>query len=110
MSFHYPYFGSSVKIPKFSGDGKEDFDSWLAYVKRYLNQSPKSMAQQVDIVVFALTGSARNVIANYDDFTTVDQIIDTLRIIFAPKLPRINSVVHAKQGPVELSTIFMTPV
>jgi hypothetical protein len=93
-------------LPKFSGEGKDDLDSWISLVERYLKQYPRTMSYQVDIVLFALSGVARDAILNYGDFSSVEQIFETLRSIFLPSVNKMHRLAQAKQGSNELVTIF----
>jgi hypothetical protein len=95
-------------LPKFSGDGKDDLDSWISLVKGYLKSCPYSMSQQVDIVLFALTGIARDALLSYGDYASVEEIFETLRSTFLPSVNKMHRLVQAKQGKDELVTIFIS--
>jgi hypothetical protein len=99
------------ELPKFEGDGKDDLDSWISLVQRYLKQNPRPMHEQVYLVMFALTSTTRAALNNYancESFTSVQHIFDTLRSIFTPTTNKLHRLAHAKQGTDELVTLYLS--
>lgn len=104
---------SAIKLSEFTGGEKEDADIWIALAQRYLRQQPLSDSQQVDAILFSLTGRAKEALGDYagmDSFTNVQEIFDALHALFGPKGSSIQRVYNARQSADEPVTLFLARV
>lgn len=102
----------TIKLTEFTGGEKEDVGTWIA-LQRYLRRQNLSDSQQVDTILFSLTGHAKEALGNYagmDSFANAQEIFDSLRALYGPKSSNTQRLYNARQSPDEPVTPFLSRV